>query len=622
LQLFCEVNMPRVKTKLPVQPSREKGQRSLDDAYINRYIPVWAQPYWKEATFWRQVVANIPAAIDCREYIISHISSLNWKIEPRISTQRDELKDSITYHTELFESGGWYDESGWDYLKMIEWGLADALDTPFGMGFEVIREGDKPDGKVLFIIPIDAATLKPTLDKDWPVAQQMMSNPTKIVVFPAHAINRFYYSPRTDYKHEGWGMPPPEKIFLALEMIRRGDVYFAKFLSDTPEAGILDLINMEEGSAIAWIEGFKNLFTGIDPMKIPVLYQHDQPAKWIPFGKDPNALQFDTTYSKYVTLACAGYGVSPTDIGFPSKGGGGGETLSGSIRDERRTKRTGIARTKKGLQYWFNRLLPKDLRYTWVDVDDEVSVAISRARLAGATAASQYIDKRIFTPKEMRLQTIADGLITISVPEEINTVLSELEENELDYWVKWHNQALWGDLVDLPELTLSTIQLSQKAVYQVVNSENWLAVPTTEITKAVNDLVDMFESDYVSRKVAESERMYESGKSKTYLTVEDVEVPVDAVKQFKSLVRKEIRQILSELDISKSLIAGIRNAIIKTGFVELLDSSGFLHDNVITYVRAELAKLYLNKLNEFEEKLDQILEEDLNGKSNGNEKES
>jgi len=44
---------------------------------------------------------------------------------------------------------------------------------------------------------------------------------------------------------------------------------------------------------------------------------------------------------------------------------------------------------------------------------------MGRARLANSTAASEYIANKIFTPGEMRRQAISDGLITISVPEDV-----------------------------------------------------------------------------------------------------------------------------------------------------------------------------------------------------------
>ena len=83
---------------------------------------------------------------------------------------------------------------------------------------------------------------------------------------------------------------------------------------------------MEEAAAKDWVQAFQELFTGISPMKIPVLYEHTQEAKFISFGKDPHSVQFERTYHQYATIICSGYGLIPTDIGFPSVGGGGGHT--------------------------------------------------------------------------------------------------------------------------------------------------------------------------------------------------------------------------------------------------------------------------------------------------------
>jgi hypothetical protein len=56
--------------------------------------------------------------------------------------------------------------------------------------------------------------------------------------------------------------------------------------------------------------------------------------------------------------------------------------------------------------------------FNFIDLDDEVSVALSRARLANATAAQLMIASRTFSPKEARRQTIADGLFSIPLPED------------------------------------------------------------------------------------------------------------------------------------------------------------------------------------------------------------
>jgi len=127
---------------------------------------------------------------------------------------------------------------------------------------------------------------------------------------------------------------------------------------------------------------------------------------------------FDKAIMKYAGICAAGYGLTLSDLGF-SATSSGGETLAGGIRQERNTRKTGLAVAKKKNAAFFTRMLPPELKFTFIDLDDELSVALGRARLANATAWGQMIDKKVFTPEEARMQTIADGLITISVPEKV-----------------------------------------------------------------------------------------------------------------------------------------------------------------------------------------------------------
>lgn len=404
--------MPRTKTIAPRQ-SREKGQRSLQlPDVFTRVLPQWRTPEWAEAGFWRQAVRDQPVASLCRDTLIANLISLDWKIEPRDSTERDEHKEDITYYTDFFEWDGKQ-----DYTQMIEWIGGDALDIPFGAGMELGWERDEPRSKLLWKIPIDGSTLFPTLNDDWPVGQSLRERWIDAVYFPSHAINRLYYSPRREIKREGWGCAPPEKIYLALVLLSRGDYYYANLLLDTPEVGILDLGDIDEESAKEWIKSWQDLLGGIDPFKIPVLYQHEKPAQFISFTRSPTEILFNNTVTRYAAFVCAGYGISLSDIGLQAVSAGG-ETLAGTIRQERRARRTGLALLKKKQTLFFNRMLPPYLRFQFIDLDDELSVALGRARLANATAWAQLISDGVFSPSEARQQTMADGLTSISIPEE------------------------------------------------------------------------------------------------------------------------------------------------------------------------------------------------------------
>lgn len=399
-------------------PSKEKGQRSLsaEDAYFTRFIPSWTFPSGLSPNHWRHFVKIQPVAVTFRDTLISNVQSLDWKITPRDSDMRDELKNSVRYHTDLLERGGhWLDL---DWTGMLEWILTDLMDLPFGTAVEVGRVNDSPGSRVAWFKPIDGGTLYPTLNKNAPVMQYYASA-VNVVVFPEHAINRMYLSPRPEIEREGWGMAPPEKIYLAMEMLSRGDAYYAGLLLDSPPAGILDLQDMEKDAALEWVKAFRTFVAGMgmDGFKIPVLYEHTKEAKFIPFGKVPNDIMYDRITLKYAALVGAAYGMSLNDIGLQGTSSSG-ETLAGSIRSERRTRKTGLARIKKKLKFFFENMLPSTLQFDWIDLDDELATAKGRARLANATAFSQWVTMGAFDRKEARLQAIQDGLIDISVPEE------------------------------------------------------------------------------------------------------------------------------------------------------------------------------------------------------------
>jgi len=407
--------MPKYKRTSP-KPSREKGQRqiSAQDSFFSRYVPSWLRPNWLVADAWRNFVLTQPVAQNCKDTLIASVSSLDWKIEPKDSKQRDELKSEIDYYTDLLDHG-----SNSNFTNLIELIGEDYLDLPFGAGVEIIRSPDTWDGRTVFLEPIDGGTLFPTLNAEWPVGQQLKTDVMNTIYFPYYAIGRVLMSPRSRIDRKGWGMPPPEKIYLAMELLNRGDKYYASLLLDTPQAGLLDLMDMDKESATEWIKAFQELMLGIDPFKIPVLYEHESDVKFIPFGQAPNAISFGAITLKYAALTCAGYNVSLSDIGL-GLSGNGGETLAGSIRQERKTKRTGFARIKRKLNYFFNQALPMELSFTWIDPDEELGVALGRSRLASITALNLAVEKHIITPKEARLQLQADGLMSISMAEEID----------------------------------------------------------------------------------------------------------------------------------------------------------------------------------------------------------
>lgn len=417
--------MAKTQPRNYLKISEREGQVSATGGqlanFFVRNVPMWNTPVWQNAEFWRKFVVKQPIAVICRERIASYLNSLDWQITPRDPEQRDELRLKIKYYTKLLEKGSTY-YNDLDFSSHIEWITKDLYDLPFGAASELGRIDDKPNGKVVWIRPLDGGTLAPTLNFDYPVVQQSVGTPYQPVYLPKDFVSRIYLSPLTSLEKEGWGYAPPEKIYLAIEMLYRGDAYYAQLLLNTPEAGILDLGDMEKTSALEWVNSLRDLLYGINPLKIPVLYEHTTQAKFIPFGKPPSEIMYDSVTMKYAAILAAGYGLTLADIGLGGAGGvgSGGDTLAGTIRSERVSKSSGFSTAKRKIASYFNKILPDSIRFTWIDYDDEKNVAKGRARLATAQATDILVKNRAFKPSEMRQQMLADGLISITVPETID----------------------------------------------------------------------------------------------------------------------------------------------------------------------------------------------------------
>lgn len=354
---------------------------------------------------------NQPVAMACREALISMLMGLEWNISARDAADKEDLAASIRYYTKLLNHGGYY--LGTDFTGLMEWVVGDLLDIPFGGAVEIGRKGDDPKGRVVWLRPLDGGTLYPTLNLQFPVVQYYQGYTA--VAFPDYAVSRLTMTPRPEIFREGWGIAPPEKIYFALDMLNRGDKYYANLLLDVPPAGILDLGDMEENSAKNWVESFRTFIANTtDAFRIPVLYEHNNEVKFLPFGKVPNDIMFDHITLKYAALTCAAYGIALNDIGLQTTSRGG-ETLAGSIRATAQTRRTGIARLKNKLKGFIEKILPDNLMFEWIDYDDEHNVAMGRARLATSTGLNLLVTAGAISPEEARMQMLKDGLIDVPV---------------------------------------------------------------------------------------------------------------------------------------------------------------------------------------------------------------
>lgn len=386
------------------QPNRKTHK--YDELYLQRIVPQWNTPGWLDGNVWRSIVKRQMLGMICRDFLITQILQLRWEIRATDPAQGPTLANEINHYTEIFRQG---EGDGFDVL--LDALLQDVLDIPFGGALEAVRDSK---GTLHELVNIDGATLYPTYDREFPVIQQVTTSPLDVVALRANEVYRLFLSPRTSMKRKGWGMAPPERIFLALVLVSRGDRYYANLLLDTPPAGILDLIDMSEDSAVEWVGSYRELLVGPEYFKIPVLYEHETAATFIPFGQSPNELAFPSTILQYMALTCAGYGMTVSDIGLTDPQ----RTLAGSIREERRSRHFMVGLLSTKLTALFSRILPSYLKFMFVRDDQETMVALGRSRLTHARAMGELINRQILSPDEALEQLITDGLVTIHLDME------------------------------------------------------------------------------------------------------------------------------------------------------------------------------------------------------------
>jgi hypothetical protein len=388
--------------------------RSLEiPGYLLRLLPYYGHPQWLQAAQWRAFVRNQPIAQICRDTLLDNLKNLEWDVVPADPEAGSdaEVKKAVQYY------GDFVEHLEGDFDKYLDLVGQDMFDLPFGGASEVGRLDDEAEGPVVWAKHIDAGTLYPSDDAMMPVFQSLPESMGRVVAFPYWSIDRLVYSPRPEIRRRGWGMAPPEKVYLAIEMLFRGDNYYWKLLLDTPEAGVLDLIDMSRESAEQWLDQFRTLFQGIDGMKVPVLHSHTKAAQWIPLNRPPIDLIYDKAMMNYGQIVAAGYGMRLSDLGIMDEGGGG--TLAGVIRAERQTRRSGFASAREKFRNHINRMIqnihPPVVKFTWIERDDEAMVARGRAMLAVGQALATLKDGGFISPEEGRMELVAQGLMETDI---------------------------------------------------------------------------------------------------------------------------------------------------------------------------------------------------------------
>jgi hypothetical protein len=397
----------------------EPKPKSLEPPYLWRLPTTWQMPQWAQANQWRWFVYNQPIAMLCRARLINYLLGLPWEITAKDPDEKDKVEEDARYYT------AWVLRR-FDLVLDKLW--QDALDLPIGGAVEIVRwpagvkpviqEGeeeykvtrDHPKGHPFRLVNLDGSTLFPTYEPDIPLAQKIPEL-DKVVYFTENDIGRVGIQPRTEMRLSGYFKAPPEQVYLAMQMVGDGDHFYHDLLKEVPPVGILDLIDMSQRAAQDWVGSVRSTFEGSDAFKIPVLYEHTHPATFIPFGKSPQELLFDTASLRYARIVAGAYGLTLGNLGLEPKG----ETLAGSIRDDMQASQGYgyvIEKTKNLLD---TEVLPPYLEWSPKLQDFEKLTGKGRAFLVVAQALKAAKEIGAIKPSEVQAQLVRDGFITVEV---------------------------------------------------------------------------------------------------------------------------------------------------------------------------------------------------------------
>lgn len=405
-------------TQQIIRKQSEPEPKHIDAPYVFRRPPnVFSNYINLRQDQWRDIVARAPVVNVCIRTLITQITAIPWAI---IGDDEEEVK----YYTSVLQHA-----NGENHDTFIERFIYDVLTVPFGGAVEIVRY--PKDNVFASIWHVDASTMFPTYDEELPYVQVNPEDTLDREYFDDEQIKRIMWSPRSDIKNYGWSKTPLMEVFPAIEAVMRSDVFYGNLLSDTPEAGILDLMDMKADAAREWVKSWQSLMIGIDALKIPVLYEHEKEAKFIAFNRSPAELSLPELVKRYVEIVVGGFGMNIGDVGlYEHTNTKAGTSVSISL-----SKRQGLGSLLKKITSLYNEsVLPDTVEFKFNPIDEEDKLKKSQSERQRAETlkilgtADPTTGQPLFPANILRKQAIQDGLITVITIDDVDDLEEEMLE--------------------------------------------------------------------------------------------------------------------------------------------------------------------------------------------------
>jgi hypothetical protein len=332
--------------------------------YVTRSIFRFWDPSGFSPEQWR-LIAKEPVNKMAQQFVKRELAALDFEIvsEERNDPRVDEYKERWD---QIFDDGAGF----YTWLFRI---LDDTMTLTFGGASEVANDGEE----LAWVQHVDAATLLPTYDKRQPYVQVNPDNWVDRIYFRRGDLARLRYSPRPEIHYKEWQLSPTEEALLPIEALSKIYLYYMQELTDTPAMGILDVMDMTYDEAMKWSAEFREMMQGTDPLKIPILYEHSVPAKWIPFNRSPADLNIPEQFKRFAELLLGKYGLSIGDLRlFEHESTKAGERVSQLV-----TERSGVGYWAALLAQHLTRLLPTGLTFKFRQPRPEREKVVAERKL-------------------------------------------------------------------------------------------------------------------------------------------------------------------------------------------------------------------------------------------------
>ena len=366
--------------------------------------------FWDPSGFspeqWR-LISREPVNKMAQQFIKRELAALDFEIvserhdDPRVGEYKARWDD-------IFEDGDGF------YLWLFRI-LDDTMTLTFGGGSEISRSDDRLD----WVQHVDAATLLPTYDKRQPYVQVNPDNWVDRIYFRKGDLARLRYGPRPEIHYKEWQLSPTEEALLPIEALSKIYLYYMQELTDTPAMGILDVMDMTYEEVTKWSKDFREMMQGSDPLKIPILYEHTVPAKWIPFNRSPADLNIPDLFKRFAEILLGKYGLSIGDLRlFEHESTKAGERVSQMV-----TERSGVGYWAALIAKHITRLLPSGLTFKFKQPRPEREKIVAERKLTQLAMLQAAAGQK-------QLISVEDAVEEATALEIFNTQVTPKEEKE------------------------------------------------------------------------------------------------------------------------------------------------------------------------------------------------